>query len=786
MDLIFLQAALPLTKTIVGTTVAPYPNVVRLTSHNEKINTIDDFFRVIRLHADRGHCLFNGRLKSPLKHESRAGRTLSGVPREWLVFDFDKVRCDNVADLLPACAKDVSYILQRSASMFVDDSRFSGHVFMLLDKPITQEQLKQWFETLNFQSPLLKSQLALTGSKTSLHWPLDRSAAYDSKLIYIAPPKLIGVQPLIQPDEAIQLVKRKKPFLSIPSFEPVPRGTINETINALREVEHLEPHSLKTKPYLDGELLDDADKQLISNVKNIGEHYIKFNLGNGDSMGYWIDLRTPHVIRNFKGEPYMLTKEVDPEFYKALAKQAPRIVTVDPLDEGAEILAFFATNNESEVTIGIWYPLTHFLELNKSSLAGAAAWLAGFGVMKPGHHEHFKMVFDPTDIVQYYSGSHFVNKFRASEYMMQPKGPKPSTVKEIPPLMLKILLSILGDQDGTLLPSFINWLAYIFQTRKKAETAWVLHGIPGTGKGKFVQHVLKPLFGKELVEDTTFSVVQTPFNAWMDNKLFVILEESSIAAVENQSDLMMKLKHWITDSDIEIHAKNKNAYSKPNFTNFIFHSNERNAVVLSDKDRRFNIAHRQETKLYFTPNEYLALARGDDLKAFADVLHRWPVNEEAVRTVVTTVDTQALHEQTTPIGQQIAEAILRGDTQYFIDRQPSETEAMGDFGQKYNTLGEYTRFIDQAIAGKKRVTSSDDLYILFRTLIPDPRYFQEGKLWRSRYLTGLGLNTMPQWDPTLKKATRGIAINWQKPTTKPEVVQASSAKVVNLPKRGAL
>lgn len=735
----------------------------------------------LRKHADLGHCLFNGQLKVPLQHESRAGKTLRGTEREWIVFDFDKVACDSVEELLPAVCRDVSYIVQKSTSMFISDQFFSGHVFMLLERPTTEEELKNWYEKINFDNPILKSQLALTGSKVALHWPLDRSGAYDSKLIYIAPPKLVDVKPLLLPEDAISFVKKKRQRFTIPKFERVEKYLIDKVVNDLRVNEGLVARDLTTRPFLDGEILLKADKALISGVKNIGEHYIKFNLGDGDSMGYWIDLRNPQVIKNFKGEAYMKTEEVDEVFFKALAKEARKIIQRDPLDEGTEILAFFSTEDEAEVTTGMWCPTTRFLRLNKSNLSAAAAWLATYGILKPGYLDHYDVKFDPTDLSpQYISARPYINRFSPTNYMMTKKSGKPSSLKQMPPTIGKTIRSIVGG-DEEILERFINWLAFTFQTRTKTETAWVMHGVEGIGKGNFADYVLKPLFGKNLVRNVQFGLASGQFNDFLDGALFVIFEESSMSAVNNQADLMMKLKHWITEDSITINAKNKQPIEIHNYSNFLFFSNERNVVQISGSNRRFNVCPRQEEKIFPLPNEMVILKEHVELADFAQLLADWPVNEKLVRDVIKTEAAEFMHEMTSPISAQIAEAILRGDIQYFIDRQPSDIEATADFGpNQTNTLSLYKDQIDQVLAGKLDVLVKEHLYIFFRTLLPDPRYFSNSPRHRDRFYAQNGLNVKQTWSAATKTNLRGIKIDWKRAERPPHRPVRAPGKVVEI------
>ena len=779
MHIVFLGANLPLTKTIACRdnqfAVAPYPYVSKLTSYHETATTLPEFRDHLLTHADQQHCLFNGQLQHPLINESRSGKTLKAAPREWVVFDFDRVDAktheEAIAKYLPPECQDISYIVQVSASMFRPDAvRFSGHVFMMLKEPSNEAQLRQYVEQTNFALPALKANLTLTDSCMGLHWPLDRSAAYDSKLIYIAPPRCHGFKPAIAADNAITLVKKRHQQLKIPLFVPLSRQQIEAEINVLRQKAGMTAHDFHTRPFEDGEVLVGAERGVIAGVKAMGDHYIKLNLNGGDSLGYWIDLRNPAVIKNFKGEPWLLTKEVDPDFYKSLAKAAPHVIAKPALEEGAEVLAFYATNQNSSIKVGLYSALDQRLTLNTANETSARAWLAEFGLTQKGYLPHMDLVFDPKSDLQFIPGATHVNTFRATPYMTRARSSaKDSTLSEIPSVTNKTLFSVLGNPTIEVYSRFINWLAFIFQFREKAGTAWVMSGRTGTGKGTFIKYILSPLFGHDAVNIVQFGSVTSTFNSFLEHALFVVFEEADTRSVPNQNELMSKLRHWITDSPLPIRRTFTDVYNAENYTNFLFMANTRNSVVVPHDDRRFNFAERQEQKIVYTPNEILTLQAGTELDVFADVLQRWPVDKLAVMQIVQTQAQADVHEATTSVNQLVAEAIINGDLQFFLDRTPSDAEAASDFYNRVNLIGlfrtQIDKYITAATTGESLILKDEDLFTLFRTLIPDPRYFQDSKTWRRRHYKMLGLNvdkgnrTPGAWD----RITRGVLVRWQLP-----------------------
>jgi len=795
---VLLGAALPLTKTIAcrdgAYAVAPYPHVSKLTSFHETTDSLAGFQSLLSKHAAEGHCLFNGQLQQPLANESRAGKTLKGAPREWVVFDFDKVEAKDHAEVvqryLPAECQGVSYVAQHSASMFKPGTAaWSGHVFMLLKEPSTELQLREWFEALNFTIPSLSEGLALTDSGLGLHWPLDRSAAYDSKLIYIAPPRMHGFTPAIDPKQAIQLVKKKQSHLKLPAFKPVTKREIEDRINDLRKDAGLEAKDFRSRPFEDGEILIEAEEGVITGVRPMGEHYIKFNLNGGDSLGYWIDLRNPSVIKNFKGEPWLLTQQVDEKFYKQLSKTASRVISRPPIGEGTEVLAFYATNQNSRIKIGLFEPVVSKLTINTSTETAARSWLAEFGVIGGGFLPHVDITFDPTSDIQYVPNGTFLNTFAPTPYMKADKtSDTPSTLQELPAVINKLLFSVLGNPTPEVYTHFINWLAFIFQTRQKSETAWVISGRTGTGKGTFVKHVLRPLFGTDVVKNVQYTALNNEFNGYLESSIFVVFEECDTKAVANGAELSAKLNHYVTDSPIQIRRMQTDHYETPNYSNFFFFTNKHTPVEITKDNRRYNIAERQEQQIFFTPNEILSLQRGTELDRFADVLKRWPVNEAAVRRIITTQASEDMHEATTSINQQIADAIGQGNLQFFLDRIPSNEEASADFFNRFNPLGllkpKLDAYIGAASKGESMLLKEDtDLFVLFRALIPDLRYFQDSKTWRRRHYKSLGLDIDKKhrvpgtWD----KQARGVLVQWKLPAG--ASVPDPTGKVVEMKKR---
>lgn len=797
MDFVFLSARLPLTKTLVlrrgQLSGSPYPLVSRVTSYHESANTLEELYALLGQHAAEKRCLFGGLLDHPLVDESRAGKTLKR-DREWIAFDFDKIDAVDHADVvkryLPECCQNVSYIAQPSASTYrPDTTKWSGHLFMLLDTPKSEQFVRHWFEHLNFTTPALAAQITLSDSMQALHWPLDRTMAYNSRLIYIAPPVCVGFEPAVK--QPFVLVKKRKAKLSIPDYPALDSGAVRAKINELRQAVGAPLIDTAVGTYDGHEIMLNASEVEIHGLKTSGDHFIRFNLNGGDSYAYYIDLRNPGIIRNFKGEPFLKTQDAAPELYKALVSKAKRAIVKPPLCDETEVLAFYATNQNSKIKIGYYNPVECELSLNTATETSARAWLHEHGLVQKAALPHMDILFDPTSNVQYVPGSTFINCFIPTKYMTQtPTNKGPSTILELPTVTEKILRSMLGNPKDEVLRHFMNWLAFVYQFREKTQTAWVLHGTHGTGKGTFVKYLLSPIFGREQVKVQQFSALNNEYNGFLDNSLFVVFEEADMASVLNKSMVDAKLRHWIADSPLSIRKMATDHYTADNYSNFFFMSNERSVVTVPRDDRRFNVADRQETRMFLTPNELQSLMEGAELPAFADILARWPVDRVAAHMVIHTEAREALHEASTSINLQIAQAIMAGDLQFFIERTPTEVEAASDFHNRFNPMGIYRNVLERAQKSAEQqkpiLMTDEDLFPLFRTLIPDTRYFQDSKTWRRRHYISLGLDLSKQHRDGIewKLRGRGLLVQWKMPESGlPFHDETNVSKIIN-PKKG--
>ena len=139
-------------------------------------------------------------------------------------------------------------------------------------------------------------------------------------------------------------------------------------------------------------------------------------------------------------------------------------------------------------------------------------------------------------------------------------------------------------------------------------TAWILTGVPGTGKGLFVHKILKPLFGDAQVPMRSLENIEEQFNLYMRTAMFLVVDEFRMADSGSVGKMADKLKHQITEPTLTIRAMRTNQIELPSFTNFIFLTNRADAVKIEESDRRYNVAPRQEVKLEIANKEVIELS----------------------------------------------------------------------------------------------------------------------------------------------------------------------------------
>ena len=697
MKIIFLEASVPLTKTYSktksGVTKTPYPFAWEFTSHEEDVLTLSQFEAVLKKHAALGHCALKGTISRPLVKESRAGSTDTSATTEWIVLDLDglppTVEIAGQAqpqtltvDLLlyEMGLGDISYIVQWSASMGIENQRLRAHIFMQLDKPMAAPLIKQWLIQKNMEVSFLSKSMGLTKTGNAISWPLDVSACQNDKLIYIAPPTLKGIKDPLSGQPRIQLIRRKADKLNLNST-PINttaknRELTHKRIADLRDEAGLPPRKIKYKVVGSQEVMLAPDESVITEMKT-ERGFVYFNLNGGDSWAYYHPENNPDYILNFKSEPAYLTKELLPDYWQQLTGTGSSTRTSST---GLLYLAF-CDRRTGVYWRGTYEAATDVLDINPAKNETQLRHFAKqYGVPIGDFVPEWDLVFDPDDMVRVDPQNRVVNKFQPTPIMLN-AGKAP---KAVPPTINKVLTHALGGDKG-IVSHFLNWLATIVQTRDRTRTAWVMHGVEGTGKGLLINNIIKPMFGSH-VSLRRMEELNEKYNHFMEGSFLVFVDEVQTKALQNEQGVMAKLRNFITEETVPIRQMYANAIEVRNYTNWIFSSNMSDPVSIKRGDRRFNVGKYQPIRLEMTDAEVEKIAK--EVQAFYNYLYDYPADFELAGKVIESNDRETLISISENSIDTVGNAVINGDFHFFIDQLPTD-ESHKRNAMQMNRVTEY-------------------------------------------------------------------------------------------------
>lgn len=755
MRINFLEARQALTKSFTlkdgVIEVASYPHASEFRSHHYEAASLQGFYTHLTAQAAQGRCLLKGTLTKELNFESRAGSTDPFAPTAFLVLDVDGLLDYTVEQVMAKLGMgDVSYIVQYSSSQGVLPKKgLSCHIFVMLQRPIVPQALKQWLVKQNLD--FFSDQITLTRSGCALHFPLDITACQNDKLIYIASPHCTPPDIDKFQGERIQLVEKLKSYYdfapdAIPS-EAANRTVTDRLINTLREKQGLKPRkNFEMKVIDDQEYLARPDAATVTGIRE-ARGFTYLNVNGGDSWGYWHPTDNLEFIHNFKGEPLYRTAEFLPSYYRESVRKREHTRVQDRGDRSYLAFRDFA----SSTYYNGWYDSgTGECEIypasNKTQLQD---FLAENGIKPPKTIPDWRSVFDPTSAVQVDPQKQIWNRFKPSPYMHKPEeGKYPN---ECPPNILRLIAHVLGDVN--LVPAFLNWTAFAFQRRRATCTAWMLQGVPGTGKGVLINVVLKPLFGATNTTARRMEELEDKFNGYLEGCLLVYIDEVHIGKSKRADMIMANLKNQITEPYITIRNMRQTAYESPNYLNWIFSSNMTTPLELDQEDRRFNVGAYQKRPLreVFPDTTELVAALEAELAQFAYYLHHYVVDEAAVRLPVKNEARQDLIDSSLNSLDVVANAILEGDLEALVDMMSEPKNPIQAIrADHYNAL------ITELVKTRRTKLTRDELHTIFEFTVGN---VPESPAKFARFLSHHGIR-LKKVRVGAKTAT-GIEINWK-------------------------
>jgi hypothetical protein len=656
-----------------------YLNEYLFTSHKVLCPTLSDFHKALVAHSLKGHCLIKGELVRDLNHEPRKDSTEGTTDTDWVCVDLDGAPFATVEDYIASepCFKDVSYILQYSASHGIPGTEgLRAHLFMQLSHKYSAPYLKLWMKHLNLSNSAIKPHMTLTKTESALRWPLDISINQNDKLIYIAPPIIgKGVSCSIKPAERIVYVAKKLGTLPIerivcPSSDALKKDE-RDCLNALRKASKLPVIRAAARQ------VGEFEVQTGVGIKRITErwedgNWVRFNINGGDSNAYFHPVDNFELIHNFKEEPSYYTKEIFPEYYKDCVRRRKNAAAA-PTDEGDVLLAICDKRTDQYYKVH-WNAENYELNLYPTkSEKRLADFMESHGKYMEEVVPQWDVIFNPQSDTIIDFDTRSINTYVPSPYYRAERNPAVNTLKGAPTIDAIMRHCVSGGEHSPVYEHWLNWLACIVQHRCKTTTAWVLSGVSSTGKS-LICHMMVQLLGRQYVEERPFAILEDQFNAWMERALLVYIEEIQVSSSTQKKIISGKLKNLISESHASMRGMHSTSRLVQNYSNFIFSSNFRDPVEVDASDDRYNFGDFQETPLRsvypeFTVsyiNEHVA----EELPVlFEYLMHRKADLNQAALVVDNRTRKDVVNNNRNSLDM-VADALLEGDIEFFVDTLP--------------------------------------------------------------------------------------------------------------------
>ena len=688
-----------------------YPLVKKVTSfvieHDLSTSGLQKRANEMRRHAHMGLAMHKGPLTRTLNRESRAGAADINAPTNTILLDIDGVEiagitvpekitkaditlmADAVIRHLPAEFQNRSYIVHASSSLGLKGNKICMHLEFFLSREITPIHLKRWLQYLNFSVNLFTNQLDLTATGTALRWKLDVSLADNTKLIYIAPPTFIDrPDPVENEEDRIFFVERQNLVVDPIKEEDLPspiaaKKEMQRVIDALRVERGLGPSKAKTINYR----FNDQNHAVVVNPDSCNleyayenERFVYYNLNGGDSNAYYVYKHKPDVVWNFKGEPPFLFEAAAPDLFNEHIEKY--ITHNEEAAESGDCEPVYVAFND-RVT-DVFYRGTidrvnnTVIYLNKTNRSGAYDWLADNNAIVPEVIPIWEYTFDPTTMRRVDIRNKFINQFNPSVYL--------TTAVDIPdhlrgltynncellaeacPSIHKILRSVTGQDDKSY-RHFVNWLAWIFVHRTKPQTAWVLHGVEGTGKGVLFNKILRPILGNDHAVMVRLENIDEQYNGWLAKALIVMVDEFRQSSAKKGQAIAEKLRNYITEERLTIRNMHSTAVEMNTYMGFILAGNDRDIIDPPETDRRYNIAPRQNQKLFHQYPEFDPANGGSldvidtELHTFATIMMNFVCAEQHVRTPMENEAKQAMRQAAQSVVTEFFDILYKGNVQ---------------------------------------------------------------------------------------------------------------------------
>lgn len=236
------------------------------------------------------------------------------------------------------------------------------------------------------------------------------------------------------------------------------------------------------------------------------------------------------------------------------------------------------------------------------------------------------------DAIFIYNDATMANTYPENQVPLKPKVIRPIDTANIKRVKHHLKHLLESAEERRML---IDWLAYVVQNPgKRVHYAPVLQGVQGDGKS-FFAFLLAAVMGRPNVRMGNAHILEGAFTGWAEGQCVMAIEEIRLVG-HNRYDVLNRVKPFITNPIIEIHPKGRDPYNVENTTNYLLFTNYRDAMPISENERRFLVLFSRwqtsealrEFKLA-NPDYYINLygALDDSAQALRYWLLQWELSE---------------------------------------------------------------------------------------------------------------------------------------------------------------
>ena len=457
-----------------------------------------------------------------------------------------------------------------------------------------------------------KDDISLNSIGTALLWPIDPSINEASRLIYISPPNCAGFKDPV-PDRT-SVVNKVQGTVTL----PLPKQTqarVTRLTNTLRASMGLGKFKGQVRTYQGEQVISSIEAATSYETKE-DRGFIYFNINGGDSWGYYHPIDNPDVIRNFKGEPNYLTRDLLPEYYAELTG----------ITEENNRSYFAFRHFDSDQYYNGWYDTKgdRYTIAPTSSATKIQHFFLQHGQPVQDYVEDWDFSFDFENPKVIDFEARWLNKYQPTDILRTAS----TNAIKVPPICERIIRHLSNGEVEY--QHFINWLAAVLQYRRITKTAWIFNGIEGTGKGLLFHKILSPIVGAKHCISKTIDAMEDPFDGYLEECVFLLLDEFRVSDSRKAKSMVASLKNLIVEPVISVRHMRQTARMVRNCINLIIAANERDPMYISPTDRRFNVGVYQPEKLIISNRDIDAIE--GELRDFAGYLLSVKINHEWLAT----------------------------------------------------------------------------------------------------------------------------------------------------------